>query len=78
VGDRFGSGRLLLENCGRQFRVWRVIVRELWATDSGREGCCWRYMGDRIESGGFLMGRCGRQIRVRMVVVGEMWATGFS
>jgi hypothetical protein len=29
-------------------------VRELRATDSGREGCCWRDVGDSFEFGGLL------------------------
>jgi hypothetical protein len=59
VSDRFGSGRLLFERCGRQFRVGRVIVRELWTTDSSRECCYWNDVGDSFELGGFSLERCG-------------------
>jgi hypothetical protein len=59
---------------------------DLRATDSGREGCCWRDVGnsfewegfceriagDRFGSGRLLLERCGRQVRVRRVVIGEM------
>jgi hypothetical protein len=75
VGDRFGSRRLLLENCGRQDRVGKVFYREMWATGSGGEGCCWRNVGDRFGSGWLLFERCGPQDRVRRVFDGEMWAT---
>jgi hypothetical protein len=29
VGDRFRSGRLLLNRCGQQGRVWRVVIGEM-------------------------------------------------
>jgi hypothetical protein len=78
VGDRFELGRFSLERCGKQVRVERVVVGEMWATGSSWEGFCWIDVGDRFELGGFSLDRCGRQVGVGRVFVGEMWATGWS
>jgi hypothetical protein len=67
-----------LERCGRQVRVGRVVVGEMWATGSRWEGCSWRDVGDRFELKGFSLEICGGQVRVGRVVVGEMWAISSS
>jgi hypothetical protein len=87
VGDRFELGGLLLDRCGRQVRVGRVFVGEMWAAVSDlfpidikkyvaklteRRFCKWRDGGERFGSGELSMEICGQQVQVGKVVVGEM------
>jgi hypothetical protein len=60
--NRFGLGRLLLENCGRQqVPIGRVFVGEMWATGSSSEGFHWRDVDDRFRSGELTLERCERK-----------------
>jgi hypothetical protein len=74
VGERFEFGGFSLEICGRQVRIDRVVVVEMWVTGSDREGCCWRDVGKRLELGELLLERYGRHVPIRRVFIGEMWA----
>jgi hypothetical protein len=75
VGDRFELGRFLLDNCGREVLIGRVVVEDLLAKGSSWEGFCWRDVDDRFGLGGLLLERCGRQVPIGRVFIGEMWAT---
>jgi hypothetical protein len=37
VGERFGSGELSMEICGREVQVEKVVVGEMWVRGSDRE-----------------------------------------
>jgi hypothetical protein len=51
VGDRLGSGELLLETFGWQVQIGRVVVGDLLVTNLYPESSCWRDVDHKFESG---------------------------
>jgi hypothetical protein len=62
VGDRFGSGRLLLESCGQKDRVRRVFDGRC-----GQQIRIGRDVVDRFKFEHFSLERCGRHVPIGTV-----------